>query len=221
MVTKVKKRVQSECAKIKTKGEQMIIANPAYDTVFKYLMDDNKIAIKLLSLILDKNIISLDHRPTEQRNPLEDRDITILHIDFSAVVELEDGSTQHIIIELQKAREATDIPRFRRYLATQYASSDNYYAKDDKLTAMPIFSIYFLGHYLEHTKVPVITVDRVYKDRTTGEVIKEKKQFIEALTHDSIIIQIPALKSHRRNKLEQVFLQLNRHHPVQMVPKLL
>jgi len=86
----------------------MIIANPVYDTVFKYLLDDNKIAVKLLSLILDKNILSLEHRPTEQRNPFEDRVITILHIDFSAVVKLEDGSTQHIIIELQKAREVAD-----------------------------------------------------------------------------------------------------------------
>jgi hypothetical protein len=69
---------------------------------------------------------------------------------------------------------------------------------------LPIISIYFLGHTLEHTKAPVIRVNRVYTDAATGEQICEKEEFIESLTHDSIIIQIPYLKDKRRTELEQL-----------------
>jgi hypothetical protein len=182
----------------------MLIANPIYDVVFKYLLDDNKIAKKLLSLIIGKEIITLDYKPTEIRNDTHKKPISLLHIDFSALVKLEDGSEQQIIIELQKAKWYVDILRFRRYLGTQYADPKNIYFKNDRNTAMPIFSIYFLGHCLKHVKVPVIKVDRTYIDAATGEELSAKEEFIEGLTHDSMVIQIPALKSHRRNLLEKV-----------------
>jgi hypothetical protein len=189
----------------------MLIANPTYDVVFKYLLDDNKIAKKLLSLIIGKEIITLDYKPTEIRNDLDEkadclnnRSLTLLHIDFSALVKLEDGTEQHIIIELQKATYFADIMRFRRYLGTQYADPENFYMENGNRIVMPIFSIYFLCDYLKHTKVPVIKVDRTYCDAATGEEITEREEFIEGLTHDSIIIQTPALKTHRRNLLEKV-----------------
>jgi hypothetical protein len=37
----------------------MQIANPIYDVVFKYLLEDNKIAKKLISLIIGEEIQSL------------------------------------------------------------------------------------------------------------------------------------------------------------------
>ena len=36
----------------------MIIANPIYDSVFKYLLDDNQVARVLISNILDKDLRS-------------------------------------------------------------------------------------------------------------------------------------------------------------------
>jgi len=182
----------------------MQIANPIYDVIFKYLLDDNKIAKKLISLIIDEEIETLELKPTEIRSDLATKPITVLHIDFSATIKLPDGSFKKIIIELQKAKFFTDIQRFRRYLGSQYADSSNSYEEHGKKVAMPILSIYFLGHYLEKTRVPVVRVNRQYIDVATGEVIQEKDPFIEALTHNSIVIQIPALREHRRNKLEKV-----------------
>ena len=46
----------------------MRIANPIYDAVFKYLMDDNKIAKKLLSLIIGTKIKSIKLTPKEFEN---------------------------------------------------------------------------------------------------------------------------------------------------------
>ena len=187
----------------------MQIANPIYDVVFKYLLDDNKIAKKLISLIINEEIETLELKPTEIRSDLAAKPITVLHIDFSATIKLPDGKFKKIIIELQKAKFFTDIQRFRRYLGSQYADSGNAYEVRGRKVAMPILSIYFLGHYLEKTRVPVVRVNRQYIDVATGEVILEKDPFIEALTHNSIVIQIPALREHRRNKLEKVLSVFN------------
>jgi DNA-directed RNA polymerase specialized sigma24 family protein len=72
------------------------------------------------------------------------------------------------------------------------------------LSILPILSIYFLGHTFDHVKAPVVRVNRAYFDAATGEQIHEKEEFIESLTHDSIIIQIPYLEGRRRTELEQL-----------------
>ncbi|MBN2089981.1 hypothetical protein JW964_10215 [candidate division KSB1 bacterium] len=69
---------------------------------------------------------------------------------------------------------------------------------------MLIQTIYFLGHKLEHIKVPVIKVNRQYYDVTTGKELKEREEFIESLTHDSYVIQIPYLRQQHRTELEQL-----------------
>ena len=73
-----------------------------------------------------------------------------------------------------------------------------------ELRAMPILSIYLLGHSLEHTESPVIRVVRQYLDATGREQIARQEDFIESLTHDSIIVQIPHLKQRRQNDLESL-----------------
>ena len=186
------------------------IANPVYDVVFKYLMDDNKVAIKLLSLIIGKKIISLEMKPTEMRGSLTDRCLSVLHIDFSALVDFgPDEGQKQVLIELQKAKMPSDIMRFRRYLGTQYADFNNFVTVKDKYDkerkqALPILSIYFLGYPLKNIREPVIKVERCYISAVTGEKIDVKEEFVESLTHDSIIIQIPYLKHSRKTKLEQV-----------------
>jgi hypothetical protein len=99
--------------------------------------------------------------------------------------------------------------RFRRYLGAQYASDLNCHKESDaagrsRNVAEPIFSIYLLGHRLEHTQAPVIRVTRTCCDAATNERLSQPEEFIECLTHDSVIIQIPELKAHRRNRLEKL-----------------
>ena len=183
----------------------MQIANPIYDAVFKYLMDDNKIAKKLLALIIGKNIKSLKFSPKEFKDKVENKSWTVYRIDFAAEIELEDGTIQKVIIEVQKAKFASDIMRFRRYLASQYRDKNNTYTDSNgKHKAMPILSIYILGQPLGNILAPIIKVDRVYKDLTENKKINSKNEFIEALTHDSFIIQIPLLNKKGRTKLEKV-----------------
>jgi len=195
----------------------MKIANPIYDVVFKYLMDDNKIAKLFISKIIGEEVEDIDFQPTEnvlkikpssKKNEVTDISFTVYRLDFAAKIRTPEGELKQVIIEIQKAKLPTDIMRFRRYLGKQYSSSQNSETIDDngktKTKAFPIISIYFLGHSLDHETAPVIKVSRTYTDIATGEQLKNKEEFIESLTHDSFVIQIPALQGKRRNELEKL-----------------
>ncbi|CAK8722825.1 Rpn family recombination-promoting nuclease/putative transposase [Candidatus Electrothrix laxa] len=184
----------------------MQIANPVYDVVFKYLMDDNTIAKKFISLIIGEEIERLDFQPTEYSDDVDkgNRSLTVYRLDFAATVRLPDGGFKRIIIEIQKAKFSTDIMRFRNYLGKQYSNKNNIYDQDSRQKACPILSIYFLGHRLDNIHVPVTRVERKYYDNATGEELSAQEEFIESLTHDSFVIQIPELRRKRRNLLEKV-----------------
>jgi hypothetical protein len=182
----------------------MQIANPIYDAVFKYLMDDNRVARLLISKIIGQEILDLEFQPLENRVDIEHRTFTVYRLDFSARIKTETGETKQVIIEIQKAKFPTDIMRFRKYIGQQYISDKNTAFVEEKKIALPIISIYFLGHQLQNTDAPVIKVKRNYIDLSTGKEIHEKEEFIESLTHDSYIIQIPHLKDRRRTELEML-----------------
>jgi len=194
----------------------MKIANPIYDVVFKYLMDDQKIAKLMISKIIGEEVESIDFQPKENIVKVDSSkqgeanskvSFTVYRLDFSAKIRTENGKLKTVIIEIQKAKLPTDIMRFRKYLGKQYMSENNSVKISDnskKRKAFAIISIYFLGHLLEHQQTPVIKVSRSYTDLATGEILTEKEEFIESLTHDSYVIQIPALAGKRRNELEKL-----------------
>ena len=172
----------------------MRIANPIYDVVFKYMMEDNDVAKLLISTIIGQEIITLDFKPREHTINIERRSLTVYRLDFKAVIKTETGN-KIILIEVQKAKFSSDIMRFRRYLGEQYSNNEN---KD-----LPILSIYFLGYNLPHVKAPVIKVQREYINLATNSLIMEKEDFIESLTHDSFIIQVQSLHSPYNSEIEK------------------
>jgi hypothetical protein len=204
----------------------MQIANPIYDVVFKYMMEDAKVAKLLISSIINEDVEELKFRPQEFTTDIEKETIsnkpgilTVYRIDFTASIKTKEG-LKNVIIEIQKAKFATDIMRFRRYLGEQYSNSENTQSitinNVSRKSGIPVISIYFLGHQLDHTDASVIGVKRSYTDLITGKLIKTRESFIESLTHDSYIIQIPKLTTKRRNELEillSVFDQSSRVEP--------
>ena len=179
------------------------IANPIYDGAFKYLLDDNRIARLFLSTLIGEEIVELTFRPTEHRVDVEQRSVTVFRMDFSARIVLPGGGEKLVIIEIQKAKYATDIMRFRKYLGQQYLSKENAYTSSSgEMRALPILSIYLLGHSLEHTDLPVIRVVRQYLDAAGQASRGDREEFIESLTHDSIIVQIPHLNRRHQSDLE-------------------
>ena len=105
------------------------IANPIYDAVFKYLMEDNRVAKTVLSALLQREVVEVEMRKHEYTNGTRDK-ISMFRIDFGAKVRQDDGSLKLVLIELQKTWLETETLRFRQYLGTQYANPDNI-LKDD------------------------------------------------------------------------------------------
>jgi hypothetical protein len=184
----------------------MIIANPIYDVVFKYLLEDSEIAKELLSTILGATIIKLDVKPQETLISNETGEVKIFHLDFKALVEMADGEQRTVLIELQKAKKSYDILRFRKYLGVNYLKEEVRKNPKGELEsyAIEIVTIYILGFKLEGVDLPVLKVSRKYTDAITKEEVIANNEFISKLTHESYTIQIPRLKHEQRNKLEEV-----------------
>jgi hypothetical protein len=187
------------------------IANPIYDIVFKYMMEDNAVAKLLLSSIIGSEVTYLDPRPQDYT---ETKITTVLGInlyvyrlDFAAKIETAEGS-KLVLIELQKATYMDDVMRFRKYLGEQYSKEDNVETINvegkDKKIPLPIYCLYFLGKDAGIEGVPVLEVNHVVHDVATGDVINERSQFVESLHHRSWIVQIKHLKEPRRTELEQL-----------------
>ncbi|MEY4902784.1 MAG: hypothetical protein RLZZ292_599 [Bacteroidota bacterium] len=184
----------------------MIIANPIYDVVFKYLLEDTEIARELLSTILGVNIVQLSLKPQETLIQDKSGEIKIFHLDFKAVIDIENGVQKTVLIELQKAKKSHDILRFRKYLGDNYTKEE--VKKNEKGVlvsyALEIVTIYILGFELQGVDRPVLKVHRKYTDAITQEEVTANDDFINKLTHESYTIQIPRLRHDQRNKLEEV-----------------
>ena len=98
----------------------MKIINPLYDKAFKYLMENNKLAKKVLSVILDVEVMEVALCQQETLVPNQIRGLIMFRLDFKAVIKEADGSKKTVLIELQKSKFPTDIQRFRNYLGANY-----------------------------------------------------------------------------------------------------
>lgn len=184
---------------------KITVANPIYDSVFKFLMEDERIAKTVLSALLKKEVISVEMRRHEHPNITRDN-ISMFRIDFAAKVKEEDGTVRLMLIELQKTWLNTETLRFRRYLAAQYNAEENM-QKDGtyKGYALPMVAVYLLGHRVGDIDKPVVYVGHETIDYDGHEVENGKTDpFINSLTHDSIIVQIPLLHGKINNRLDKV-----------------
>ncbi len=181
------------------------MANPLYDAVFKYLMEDERIARTILSALLKKKVVSVKTRRNEYANVTRHEAISMFRIDFAATVMDEEGTPRLMLIELQKTWLPTETLRFRRYLALQYNNEENMIGEPPARYGIPMVAIYILGHRVGNITAPVIYVNHKAYDYDNNEVTEGMPDpFVESLQHDSIIVQIPLLHGQVNNRLEQV-----------------
>ena len=178
--------------------------NPIYDAVFKYLMEDERIARTILSALLKKDIIRVEVRPHEYSNT-QRGSLSIYRIDFGATIREADGSEHLILIELQKTWLPTETLRFRQYLGVQYENPRNIVNESADQHALPMVAVYLLGHKVGDIEEPVIYVRHQTFDYNGRPVTKGlPNAFVDSLTHDSIIVQIPRLHGQINNRLDEV-----------------
>ena len=170
----------------------MIVANPIYDIVFKYLMEDKRIARTILSALLKKDVVTVEVRPHEYSDDSRDS-LSVFRIDFGATIRESDGKEHLILIELQKTWLDTETLRFRQYLGVHYTNPKNMM---DNGQAIPMVAVYLLGHKVGDIEEPVLYVSHQSCDYD-GNVVTQglPNPFVESLTHDSIIVQSNLSKS--------------------------
>ncbi len=182
----------------------MTIANPIYDSVFKFLMEDERVAKTILSALLKKDIVKVEVRPHEYSNSQRDS-LSMFRIDFAATVREEDGNKRMILIEVQKTWLETETLRFRQYLGVQYQRKENIIADSKEGYAMPMVAVYILGHRVGDIDEAVLYVHHEAYDYDNQRVTKGiPNPFVDSLTHDSIIVQIPLLHGQINNRLDKV-----------------
>ncbi len=185
----------------------MQIANPIYDVVFRYLMEDNEIAKIIISTIIGEQISKLVFQPTE--HPIKEGVLlTVTRMDFTATINTPNGKKQ-VLIELQRAKYYLEVMRFRNYLGKQYRNKTNSIERITprgkiRIEGMPLLPIYILGEKLTKDKIPVLRVKRQYVDVATNKTCYFQHPFIEGLTHEAIFIQVPHLPANKRTKLERL-----------------
>ena len=179
------------------------IANPIYDAVFKYMMDDPKVAKTLIAAVLkiDKKDI-LDLMPDRNEIITTKRDeVNACRLDFTVRIKTESG-TKAIYIEMQKAWAKGELKRFRTYLASQYTRASNV---DSEEQPLPILSIYILGGCVDSLNEAVTYVTRRYYDQNGIEINTERpSRFIECLSHNMVVIQVPKIKPRPNSALDNL-----------------
>jgi len=215
----------------------MHIANPLYDAAFKYLLEDDASAKVLLSALIDAPIVSIAPLARAHVAARKTRSFTVYNQDFSARVRTREGRFKQVILEVQKAKTGTDIMRFHRSLEAQHSSKALVtQTETGDPYPLPIMSVYFLGHKLKHLNCSVVRVGRQCLDAVTssplyaahpGERRHDRRQccnavtssplnnpeeeFIERLTHDSLVVQVSLLKAPYRGELERLLSIFDQH----------
>jgi len=188
----------------------MIIANPIYDVVFKYLMEDLEIAKGLISAIIGEQVEELHFQTREKivdraKTEIHPHLVSLQRLDFVAKIHTEDGKDKTVLIELQKARLSSDISRFRSYLGKRYQERDE--IRENGVVVkkgLPIVAIYILGFDLEPDMPACVKVDRRYLNLITRRRIKAECDFIESLSHDLYVIQARKLSHKVKTDLERI-----------------
>ena len=187
----------------------MLIANPIYDTVFKYMMQNNRIARFFIETLLEETVDEVVLQPQEMTFPLpKDADmdtlVTLVRYDFVATIRLATGDHKKVLIEIQKVRHFVDLVRFRNYLGRHYSMKDEIKDNDRNTMVLPIVTIYMLGFTLPEIDTPVLKVANQYIDQISGNIIKSRSEFVEKLTHECHVVQIPRIQAKIGTKLEDL-----------------
>jgi hypothetical protein len=190
----------------------MKIINPLYDQAFKYLMENNKLARKALSIMLDVEVEELILEQQETVITDKRKLLNVLRMDFKALIKEADGSRKTVLIEVQKSKYSNNIDRFRHYLGSNYMSAiiDVDPVQEplpERYSGFPIITIYILGYNLPDLPYMAVTVNREVINSVNKKRLQVKSFFIEHLTHQSHIIQVLRLPEKRKTRLEK-FLSL-------------
>ena len=120
-------------------------------------------------------------------------------------------------MQKQQGKKKTWLPtetlRFRQYLGVQYENPRNIVTDSKGRHALPMVAVYLLGHCVGDIEEPVIYVRHQAYDYNEQLVTKGiPNAFVDCLTHDSIIVQIPRLHGKISNRLDEILSIFDQSH---------
>ena len=195
--------------------EGVKIANPIYDTVFKHLMENRRIARFFVETLIGEQVEEIAVVPQEYTykkirrkivKGTEEKDeiFSIIRFDFVAKIRTANGESKKVLIEIQKSRKPTDLIRFRTYLGEEYKRVDVVNTTTGEVEkSLPIICIYLLGFKLKQ-ETQAFKTGRISWDLIAKKEITEKDDFVEALTHDAYFVQFSRIKGKPRSLLEKM-----------------
>ena len=194
----------------------MRILNPLYDWAFKYLMDNNEVAKKFLTVLLKKNVIHLENRNVElpllkEGNPFLSR------FDFKAIIETENHQPETVLIEIQKYKGTNPLDRFRTYLGENYLKQETYKNQEGNTIteSLPIIAVYILGYCPPEFKVPYVIVRNEAYDGVLEEKITLESEYVKLLTHTAYFLIVTPPKEYVwRNTSQEALIRLFRQKTV-------
>ena len=140
----------------------MEVANPIYDAVFKYLMEDDRVARTILGALLKKAVTSVEMRPHEYSNSLDE----ILSIFDQSQTTADTNDHTIFIDEDRYAEEDAEMQRILRRLLMVAVSSD---IRQDMNVEDEYYS------YLEQKETEVMMKDRIIAQQD-AQLSEQKEQ---------------------------------------------
>ena len=192
----------------------MDIANPTYNIIFKYLMNDSNIAKMFLSAIIGEKIVELDFQPKTLLCYGEEMyiDFPFYYVDFNAKVETETGELKTVIIDLFKDKYHLGLLKLKNSLATTYPNLDEMYYQGT-VNGLQIYSIYLLDYSIGFPDSPLIQVLPQITELDTGKEVQTDDKFIQSLiNHIEWIVQVPFFNGRRRTEAEEILNIFNQEN---------
>ncbi len=196
------------------KEDYIVIPNPIYDVVFKYLMEDNLSAKIILSTLINEKIKKLTFEPISHTEKIQDtkteKTIKLFHLDFTAVIEKPDGKEELIMIEIQKANKASDIFRFKRYISVNFQKKQEKEIINPRTQAVEkihkplrLIPIFILNFRIENeVNDLIIKTNREKLGVFKGKKLKKDNEFIDNLSFDIWVVQLPNLSQIKEKDYE-------------------
>jgi hypothetical protein len=187
-------------------SEEIIIANPIYDVVFKRLMDDTENARLFIETLIDQKVESIKLKPQNNSVPIDidspslqlqlSNNTKFVPLDFAVTIKSFAENSQKVLIEIRKGKKSLDVQGFYEYL-------DEYYQCVDEVDdSWYVITVFILGFELKHILTPAVKIAPKYIDLSTKQPFFVKTNIAKQLTHECIIIQIPRIYGSFKTELE-------------------
>ena len=204
-------------------SSKIIISNPIYDEVFRYLMDDLESAKIIISTLLNQTILNLKPLSNDlvylhNNKQVADKNtsIALMRLYYAAEILNKDSTKELVTIELQKAKLRTDEIRFRKYIAENLKKTEKIISDEiDPKTNLPrviektyrFIPIFILNFEIE-TEICDLTIQtyRNIHGVFTGKKLQEQNEFLNNLMYNLIVVQIPYI-----NKIKESDLLNDKH----------